>query len=40
MERELEIYLDTIEENRTETVRPINELTEEEAVKFFEEIPF
>lgn len=40
MERDLELYLDSMEENRVETVRPINELTEEEAMKFFEDIPF
>jgi len=40
MERELEIYLDNLEENRTEAVRPINELTEDEIQKFFEDIPF
>jgi len=40
MERELEIYLDSLEENRTEAVRPINELTEDEIQKFFEDIPF
>ncbi|MEQ8187157.1 MAG: hypothetical protein ABRQ39_04240 [Candidatus Eremiobacterota bacterium] len=39
-ERDLEIYLDSMEEGNTEAVRPINELTEEEAVKFLEEIPF
>ncbi len=40
MERELEIYLESIEENRSETVRPVNEMTEEEVMKFFEDIPF
>jgi hypothetical protein len=39
-ERDLEIYLNSLEEKRAETIKPIDEMTEEEAMKFFQEIPF